>query len=444
MSSLLIQSGRVISPADGLDGCLDVLMENGVIRQIAPDLGLPADEIIDARGLVVAPGFIDLHVHLREPGGEASETLATGLAAAVAGGFTSVCPMPNTSPVNDRAESTRALVERAHQLGLARVFPIAAVSEGSLGERLTDFRALGSAGAVAFSDDGRPVKTAGLMRQAMQAARRLDVPVVEHCEDPTLSSGGVVNEGPVAEKLGVRGASGLSEEVCLARDLVLAEATGARLHVAHLSTAGSVELVRAARQRGVRVTAEVTPHHFVLTEEAVLERGAAAKMNPPLRSGRDREAVLQGLADGAIDVIATDHAPHAPELKAKPLAEAPFGVIGLETALGLALSYLVHTGRISLAQLIALLSANPARIIDRPLGRLAVAAAADLTLFDPDLEWTYHVDRSRSKSRNSPFDGWKLKGAVRATIVAGKVVYRRGEEYRAGHPRSSSGTGLAP
>jgi len=418
----------VISPADGLDGHLDVLFEDGVIRQIAPDVARPADEVIDAHGLVVAPGLIDLHVHLREPGGEASETLATGLAAAVAGGFTSVCPMPNTSPVNDRAESTRALVERANQMGLARVFPIAAVSEGSLGEKLTNFGALRSAGAVAFSDDGRPVKTAGLMRQAMQEARRLGVPVIEHSEDPSLSFGGVVNEGPVAEKLGVRGAPGLSEEVCLARDLVLAEATAAHLHVAHLSTAGSVELVRAARRRGVRVTAEVTPHHFALTDEAVLERGSAAKMNPPLRSAFDRAAVLQGLADGTIDVIATDHAPHAPQLKAKPLPEAPFGVIGLETALGLALSCLVHTGRVPLAQVVTLLSTNAARIIDRPLGRLAVGTAADLTLFDPDLEWTYRVDRSRSKSRNSPFDGWKLKGAVQATIVAGKVVYRRGEE----------------
>jgi dihydroorotase len=427
MSSLLIKGGRVISPADGLDGRLDVLVENGVMRQIAPDLALRADEVIDARGRVVAPGFIDLHVHLREPGGEISETLETGLSAAVAGGFTAVCPMPNTSPVNDRAESTRALIERAHQLCLARVFPIAAVSERSEGERLTDFGAIVSAGAVAFSDDGRPVRTAALMRKAMEAAHRLSVPVIDHCEDPSLSSGGVVNEGPVAEKLGVRGAPGISEEVCLARDLVLAEASGAHLHVAHLSTAGSVELVRAARRRGVRVTAEVTPHHFVLTDEAVLEHGTAAKMNPPLRSARDRDAVLHGLSDGTLDAIATDHAPHAPEFKAKPLPEAPFGVIGLETALGLALTYLIHTGRISLAQLVSLLSTNPAHIIDRPLGRLATGAAADLTIFDPDLEWTYPVSRSRSKSRNSPFGGWKLKGAVEVTIVAGRVVYRRGD-----------------
>ncbi|HEY6292785.1 MAG TPA: dihydroorotase [Terriglobia bacterium] len=427
MSLLLVKGGRLISPADGLDGRLDVLVENGVIRQIAPDLALRADEVIEARGRVVAPGFIDLHVHLREPGGEVSETLETGLSAAVAGGFTAVCPMPNTSPVNDRAESTRALIERAHQLRLARVFPIAAVSERSEGERLTDFAAIVSAGAAAFSDDGRPVRTAALMRRAMEEARRLGVPVIDHCEDPSLSSGGVMNEGPVAEKLGVRGAPCISEEVCLARDLVLAEATGAHLHVAHLSTAGSVELVRAARRRGVRVTAEATPHHFVLTDEAVLEHGTAAKMNPPLRSARDRDAVLHGLADGTLDAIATDHAPHGPALKAKPLPEAPFGVIGLETALGLALTHLVHSGLISLAQLVSLLSANPAHIIGRPLGRLAAGAAADLTILDLDLEWTYRVSRSRSRSRNSPFDACKLKGAVDATIVAGKVVYRRGD-----------------
>ncbi|HUI41317.1 MAG TPA: dihydroorotase [Terriglobia bacterium] len=425
MSSLLIQGGRVVAPLDGFDAGLDVLVEDGVIRQVAPGLRGPADEVIDAGGQVVAPGLIDLHVHLREPGGEASETLETGLAAAVAGGFTSVCPMPNTSPVNDHVDFTRALIERAKRLGLARVFPIAAVSMRSEGETLTDFRGLVAAGAVAFSDDGRPVKTAALMRRALEAARDVGVAVIEHCEDPSLSAGAVVNEGAVAQKLGVKGACGASEEVCLARDVVLAADTGGHLHAAHISTARSVELVRAARRRGIRVTAEATPHHFTLTDEAVQRCGTAAKMNPPLRSARDLEAVLGGLADGAIDAIATDHAPHAPELKAKPLAEAPFGVIGLETALGLALTFLVHTGRITLAQLVTLLSANPAQMIHQTLGRLAVGAAADLTVFNPDLEWTYRAEDGRSKSRNSPFDGWKLKGAVTATVVAGRVVYRR-------------------
>lgn len=425
MSSLLIRGGRVISPADELDGLLDVLVEEGVIRQVAPSITAPADEVLDARGQVVAPGFIDLHVHLREPGGEASETLETGLSAAVAGGFTAVCPMPNTSPVNDRPELTHLLIERTGELGLARVFPIAAVSEGSEGAALTDFRGLAAAGAVAFSDDGRPVKTAALMRRAMEAASALGLPVIDHCEDPTLSAGGLLNEGRVAERLAVKGIPNTSEEVCLARDLVLAGAAGAHFHVAHLSTAGAVELVRASKRRGIHVTAEVTPHHFALTDEAVLERGVNAKMNPPLRSWRDRDALVEGLAVATVDAIATDHAPHAPALKAKPLAEAPFGVIGLETALGLSLTHLVHTGRITLGHLVELLSANPARIINRPLGRLRAGNLADVTVFDPDLEWTYSVDRGRSKSRNSPFDGWKLKGAVTATIVGGRIVYRR-------------------
>lgn len=419
----------MISPADGLDEHLDVLVEDGVIRATASRLDAPGAEMIDARGQVVSPGFIDLHVHLREPGGESSETLETGLSAAVAGGFTAVCPMPNTSPVNDRPQSTQALIERAQHINLARVFPIAAVSPRSDGDALTDFRALRDAGAVAFSDDGRPVKTAGLMRRALESARGLNVPVVEHCEDPSLSAGGAVNEGSVAERLGVKGIPVTSEEVCLARDLVLAEDTGAHLHVAHLSTARSVEMVRAARARGVRVTAEVTPHHFVLTDEAVLRYGTAAKMNPPLRSARDVEAILAGLADGVIDAIATDHAPHNPESKARPLPEAPFGVIGLETALGLAMTFLVHAGRISLGDLVRLLSANPAAIIGRAGaklgGGLQVGGAADLTLFDPDCEWTYSVAEGRSRSRNSPFDGWKLKGAVVTTIVDGRVVFQR-------------------
>lgn len=425
MPSLLIQGGRVVSPVDGLDGPLDLLVEDGLIREIGSRLGRHADRVIDATNQVVAPGFVDLHVHLREPGGEESETLETGLSAAVAGGFTAVCPMPNTSPVNDRPESTRFLLERGREPGLARVFPIAAVSMSSNGDTLTDFRALTAAGAVAFSDDGRPVKTAALMKAAMEAALELGVPVIEHCEDPSLSAGGVINEGAMAAKLGVKGIPAVSEEVCLGRDLVLAEATGAHLHVAHLSTAGSVELVRAARQRGVHATAEVTPHHFVLTDEAVVQYGANAKMNPPLRSARDVEAVLDGLADGTIDALATDHAPHAPRLKAKPLGEAPFGVIGLETAMGLAMTFLVASGRISMGHLVNLLSMNPARIINRPLGRLAVGSAADLTIFDPEREWVYRVAESRSKSRNSPFDGWKLKGCVTATIVAGNLVYER-------------------
>ncbi|MBZ5670853.1 MAG: dihydroorotase [Acidobacteriia bacterium] len=427
MASILIKGGRVLSPEDQLDGELDVRVEDGVIREIAPNLGGAADETLDARGNVVAPGFVDIHVHFREPGGEISETLETGLAAAVAGGFTAVSTMPNTKPVIDRPELVRAQIEKARSLGLARLFPVAAVSMASQGESLTDVAALVAAGAAAFSDDGRPVKTAGLLRRALERTRDLGVPVSDHCEDPSLSGAGVINEGPVAVKLGVRGIPGSSEDVCVARDLVMAEATGGRLHIMHLSTARALDMVRQAKRRGVRVTCEVTPHHFTLTDEAVLTHGTNAKVNPPLRSAADVEAIRAGIADGTVDAIATDHAPHAPELKAKPLGtEAPSGVIGLETAPGLALTELVHTGLISLWHLVSLLSANPARIIGQPLGRLQVGGAADVTIFNPDLEWTYHVAEGRSKSRNSPFDGRTFRGAATATIVAGRIVYRRG------------------
>ena len=426
MASLLIKGGHVISPEDRLDAALDVLVEDGVIRRIAPQISVAADETLEAGGKVVSPGFVDLHVHLREPGGEISETLETGLAAAVAGGFTAVCPMPNTRPVIDRPEHVRAMIDKARRIGLARVFPIAAVSMGSQGESLTDFQGLAAAGAVAFSDDGRPVKTAGLLKRALEGTREINVPLIDHCEDPSLSGSGVINEGPVSSQLKVRGIPNCSEEACVARDLVVAEATGAHLHLAHLSTARAIEMVSAAKRRGVRVTCEATPHHFTLADEAVLEYGSNAKVNPPLRSARDVEGVLAGIAGGAIDAIATDHAPHAPELKQRPLgADAPFGLIGLETALALALRQLVHTGKISMWHLISLMSTNPARIIDQPLGRLRVDGAVDITIFDPELEWTYHAAEGRSKSRNSPFDGWKLKGAVVATAVSGRIVYRR-------------------
>jgi len=426
LASLLIHGGRVLSPEDSLDGEFDILVAEGAIREIAPRITLQGvDEKLDARGQVVSPGFVDLHVHLREPGGENSETLESGLSAAVAGGFTAVCPMPNTDPVNDSPESTRAMIDKAQRLGLARVFPIAAVSVRSAGEELTDFAGLVVAGAVAFSDDGRPVKTAALMKQALEKAQGLAVPVVDHCEDTNLSAGGVMNESPVSRRLNLKGIPNSAEEVCIARDLDLAEATGTHLHIAHLSTGRGLEMVRAAKRRGVRVTCEVTPHHFTLSDETVAECGTNAKMNPPLRSLSDVEALRAGIADGTVDALATDHAPHAPELKQKPIVTAPFGVIGLETALAISLTELVHPGRISLWHLISLLSAGPARVAHKPLGRLRVGDEADITLFNPHLEWTYQAAQGRSKSRNSPFDGWKLKGAVTATIVAGKLVYRR-------------------
>lgn len=429
MASLLIKGGRVLSPEDGLDGVLDVLVGDGVIRQIAPNLNTRADLTIDAHGRIVSPGFVDLHAHLRVPGGEISETLETGLAAAVAGGFTSVCVMPNTRPVNDRAESTHALIERAKKIGLARVFPIAAVSMGSKGEVLTDFAGLIAAGAVAFSDDGRPVKTPELMRRAMEVARPLGVPIIDHCEDPALSAGGCINQGPVSERMSLKGIPNASEDVCVARDLSVAELTGAHLHVAHLSTARACEMVREAKRRGVRVTCEVTPHHFTLTDDAVEKYGANAKMNPPLRSSQDLEGILAGISGGTVDVLATDHAPHAPELKSKPIAQAAFGIIGFETALALALTQLVHPGKISMAHLIVLMSSNPAYIIRQDvnpaLGRLQVGGTADITVFDPQREWTYRAAEGRSKSRNSPFDGWKLKGSITIVIVNGKIVHDR-------------------
>jgi dihydroorotase len=423
MGTLLIRDGRVVSPRDGIDGNLDVLIEDGVIWQVAPDIQLQADQTIDARRCVISPGLIDLHVHLREPGGEESETLETGLRAAVAGGFTAVCVMPNTFPVIDQARAVDTIIEKASRLGLARVFPIAAASFGSDGETLTDFAELVDAGAVAFSDDGKPLKTAALLETALEKAKSLGTPIIDHCEDLSLSSTGVLHRGQVAARLGFKGIPAAAEDVCVARDLVLASSTGGHLHVAHLSTAGAMQMIRTAKNNQIRVTCEVTPHHFTLTDSAVAEHGSNAKMNPPLRGASDRSALLVGLADGTVDAIATDHAPHSPALKQKPLDSAPFGVIGLETALGLGITELVETGRISLPRLIELMSSNPARIINRPLGSLSIGHAADMTVFDPEQTWVYRAKEGRSKSRNSPFDGWKLQGQVVATIVGGKVVY---------------------
>ncbi len=425
MVNLLIKGGRVISPADNLDDELDVLIEDGTIRRIAPNLPGVEALVLEARGHIVAPGFVDLHVHLREPGDTDSETLESGLRAAVAGGFTAVCPMPNTRPVNDEPELTRAMIEKARDLGLARIFPIAAVSEGSRGERLTDFERLCKAGAVAFSDDGRPVKTDALLRQALRQAQRLGVPIIDHCEDLRLSAGGVINAGSVAERLNLLGIPNRSEEACVARDIQACAAEGGAIHIAHLSTAEALERVRAAKREGIRVTCEVTPHHLALTENDVAVYGTSAKMNPPLRGTADREAILRGLADGTVDAIATDHAPHAPERKALPMATAPFGVIGLETAVAVALRELVQPGRISLGRMIELFTSGPAGVIHRPLGRLKENGPAHLTIIDPRLEWVYSAAQGYSKSQNSPFDGWRFRGAVRWSLVAGKLVYQR-------------------
>jgi dihydroorotase len=420
---LLIKNGRVVDPASGTDAPLDVLLVEDRIERIGPALRVPQAEVFDATGLVVAPGFIDLHCHLREPGGESSETIETGTRAAARGGFTAVCPMPNTHPVNDNAAVTRFLLDRAAAVASVRVWPIGAVSKNSSGETLAEIAAMQQAGIVAISDDGKPVATARLLRQAMEYCLPLGLPVVDHCEDPSLAAGAVMREGPRSVRLGLRGMPAATEAICVARDIQIAELTGGRLHIAHLSTRASLELVRAAKRAGLAVTCEVTPHHFTLTDEDVLY-DARYKMNPPLGSRADREALLAGLADGTVDAIATDHAPHEPALKEVEFDRAPFGIIGFETALALALEQLLHAGRLSLLRLVELFTTGPARVLGRSR-RMAPGEPADLTIFSTELEWTFRAEQSASKSRNTPFDGRRFRGGPVATIVAGRIVWQR-------------------
>lgn len=428
---LLIKNGHLIDPAAGENTGMNLLIEDGRVsawlRQSEPD---PEDvEIYDAGGNLVAPGFIDLHVHLREPGQEHKETIATGCAAAVAGGWTSICPMPNTNPINDNAAITRYMIEQAEHAGLANVFPIGAITKSSDGIELAEMAEMKSAGAVAVSDDGRPVPTAGMMRRAMQYARDHSLPVIDHCEDKSLSSGGVMHEGKVSLLLGLKGMPALAEEIDAVRDILLARETGAHIHIAHVSTSGAVEAVRRAKAEGVRVTCEVTPHHFTLTDKAVEGYDTNTKMAPPLRSKEHLEAVIKGIRDGTIDAIATDHAPHHADEKALEFDRAPFGIIGLETAVGLAFNELVHKGVIGLEELVKLCSANPAKIFGlEGRGTLAPGAYADVVIIDPDLEWKYDVRATRSKSRNTPYDGWTFTGAAVATFVGGRQVYERNGE----------------
>lgn len=423
---IAIHGGQVIDPWHRV-GMADLLLDQGVIvavgsgvTTLAPGQAL---ESIDARGLWVLPGFVDLHVHLREPGFEYKETIATGTAAAVAGGFTTLCCMPNTKPVNDDIAVTGWIIERTKATASAHVYPIGAITLGSAGRELADFRALKQAGCVALSDDGRPVMGEEIMRRAMQSAAELDLPIIDHCEDTMASGCGCMNEGPVSRAMGWRGMPGDAEYRMIARDIRLARETGARLHIAHLSTADGVEMVRKAKMDGVRITAEVSPHHFTLTDDAVSRYGANAKMNPPLRSERDRAAVIEGLVDGTIDAIATDHAPHAEYEKQWGLDQAPFGVVGLETALGLTLG-LVQQGRLTLQRAMTCLTSAPAAVLGLPRGTLEPGAAADVTLIDPDAFWTVDPERFRSKSRNTPFAGRVLKGQVVRTLVAGRTVYQ--------------------
>ena len=432
---LFIANGHLIDPAAPENTGMSVLIEDGrVSAWLRPNEKAPDGcEVFDASGLLVAPGFIDMHVHLREPGQEHKETIASGCAAAVAGGWTSVCPMPNTSPVNDNAAITRYMIEQAERAGLANVFPVGAITKSSDGTELAEMGEMKAAGAVAVSDDGRPVPNAGIMRRAMQYAKDFDLPVVDHCEDKSLSSGGVMHEGKLSLLLGLKGMPALAEEIDIVRDIILAKETGAHIHIAHVSTKGGIEAVRRAKNEGINVTCEVTPHHFTLTDRAVEGYDTNTKMAPPLRSDEHLEAILEGLKDGTIDAIATDHAPHHQDEKALEYDRAPFGITGLETALGLAFKQLVHTGVIGLERLVELCSTNPARIFrlnDR--GSLTPGSIADVTIIDPELNWTYKNGESRSKSRNSPFDGWEFSGRAVATIVGGTVNISGGS---AGHSR---------
>jgi dihydroorotase len=421
---LLIKNGRVLDPATKTDAARDILLHGDRIKEIAPTgkIASPADiKVFDASGLIVAPGFIDMHVHLREPGQENSETIESGTLAAARGGFTVVCCMPNTKPVNDNASITRFIVDRARVHGHVHVWPIGAASIGSKGENIADIAAMREAGIVAVSDDGKPIATAKLARQVMDYCRSLDLPVIEHAEDVSLAAGAVMREGISSTRLGLPGMPAAAESVCVARDVQVAELTGGRLHIAHLSAKGSLDQVRFAKQQGLHVTCEVTPHHFTLIDEDVTY-DSRFKMNPPLAAREDREALLQGLADGTVDAIATDHAPHEPALKDVEFDKAPFGILGFETAIALSLEQLVHTGKLSLMRVVELFTTGPAGVLGKER-KLVAGAPADLTIFSLDRPWTYNVKDSASKSRNSPFDGRSFKGGPAATIVSGKLVH---------------------
>lgn len=420
---IAIKYGRLLDPSQDLDGPYDLLLAEGRVAELAPagKLRGKADDILDARGMIVAPGFIDIHVHLREPGQSYKETIASGTLAAAAGGFTSVCPMPNTSPINDSAAITRWMQD-PERGACVNVFPIAAATVGSLGQQLTDFAALKRAGAVAVTDDGRPVLDEEVMRNALASAARLELPVIQHAEDTRMTRDASMNAGPTAFRLGLRGWPGEAESSIVQRDIRLAKETGGHLHVAHLSTAAALLSVAEAKKAGVRVTCEVTPHHFSLLDQDITDYNTNFKMNPPLRSRDDRDALLAGLADGTVDCVATDHAPHALHEKNAEFDRAPFGITGLETALGLCISILHVQRKISLKRIVELLSVNPARVVGlEGRGTLAVGAHADVTIFDPVKKWTFRAAESASKSKNSPFDGWPMQGRVTTTIVAAKI-----------------------
>jgi len=424
MAKILIKGGRVISPAQQLDDTCDVLIEKGKIAAIGKDLDAQGSEIIDADGKIVVPGLVDIHVHLRDPGLEYKEDIASGTLSAVTGGFTSIACMPNTKPVNDNQSVTKYILNKVKEEGHCRVFPIASISKGLQGESMTEMGELKGLGVYGVSDDGKPVSNAQLMRRAMEYAKPFGITIVTHAEDLELVGSGVMNEGPVSTELGLKGIPWVAEDAATAREIMLAEFTGAHLHVAHVSTKGSIDLVRQAKKRGVNVTCEATPHHFTLTDEAVRGYNTNAKMNPPLRSAEDREAVRQGIADGTVDAIATDHAPHHIDEKNVEFNIAMNGIVGLETALPLSLQ-LVEDGLIDLPKAVALLTCGPAAALGIPAGQLEEGGVADVTVIDPELEWTVDAQKLVSKSKNTPFDGWKMKGVALCTIVGGKIAYRR-------------------
>jgi dihydroorotase len=421
----VIKNGRVIDPATQTDRVTDVLIDDGKIAVLGADLSAPGAEVFDASGFVVAPGFIDMHVHLREPGFEHAETIESGSRAAAAGGFTSICCMPNTKPINDSATVTSYIVERARRFAVVNVFPIGAITKGSAGEELAAIGGMKAAGAVGISDDGRPVMNSLVMRRAMEFARSYALPVIDHCEDLHLSAGGDMHEGTLSVRWGLRGIPAASEDVMVARDLVLAEVTGARYHVAHISTRNAVSMVGHARRQGLAVTCEATPHHFSLADEQMAPYDSNYKMKPPLRGSCDRAAVVEGIIDGTVTAIATDHAPHAGSEKMQEFERCPFGIIGLETALPLALEVLVHPGKITLNRMVELFTTGPESVMRLGRGTLAPGAPADVTIFSTNLPWTYDVNKSHSRSRNSPFHGRTFHGGPVATIVNGMFAWRR-------------------
>jgi dihydroorotase len=423
--AMVIKNGRVIDPASATDRIADVLIVDDKIAGVAPSLSAPGAEVFDATGLVVAPGFIDMHVHLREPGFEHAETIESGSRAAAAGGFTSICCMPNTKPVNDSATVTSYIVERARRLAVVNVFPIGAITKGSDGEELAAIGAMKAAGAMALSDDGRPVMNSRVMRRAMEFAHSYGLPVIDHCEDLNLSAGGDMQEGLASVRWGLRGIPSASEDVMVARDLVLAELTGARYHVAHISTRNAVAMVEFARRQGLAVTCEATPHHFSLCDEQMPPYDSNYKMKPPLRSACDAGAVVEGIAAGTVSAIATDHAPHPGSEKMQEFERCPFGIIGLETAVALALEVLVRPGKISLNRLVELFTTGPEAVMRLGRGTLAPGAPGDVTIFDTDATWTYDVNQSFSRSRNSPYHGRTFRGGPVATVVNGQFAWRR-------------------